>query len=124
MTLVEMGRRFHERAQFPYEFDERGFLDVMAQCEQQGGLFQTDRGFIAGTISPVWFSPENFAAVELAWWSEDGKGAYLLRQFEGWAKQSGAKEVRMTTIPGLGKAERLMQLKGYRAEETSWTKAI
>lgn len=79
---------------------------------------------MAGVIVPSAVDPDWKMAVELAWWSEDRKGMHLLRQFEKWAKESGASEVRMTTLASLPRASKIMERVGYRSAEISWTKVI
>lgn len=119
-----MGRRFHTASSVPCDFNEEAFLKAMEGCKAQGGLFRTEKGFMAGVIVPSAVDPDWKMAVELAWWSEDRKGMHLLRQFEKWAKESGASEVRMTTLASLPRASKIMERVGYRSAEISWTKVI
>lgn len=108
----------------PFGFDEDAFLSVMGNIDAQGGLFQSERGFIAGMIVPTLCDPNWKMAVELAWWAEDGSGQRLLRDFEKWAADNGASEVRMTTLANLPAAEKIMKRRGYAPTETSWTKEV
>lgn len=120
MTLLEMGRRFHAASGIPCGFDGDAFLLAMERC----GVFTTEKGFIAGMLVPSPICPSWVMAVELAWWSEDGKGLSLLRKFEKWARQSGASEIRMTTLSDMPRAGEIMPRLGYRSVEVSWTKVI
>ena len=124
MTLAEMGQRFHAASSVPCSFDEDAFLAAMEGCKAQGGVFQTEKGFIAGVLAPLPIDPQWTVAVELAWWSEDGKGLSLLRKFERWARESGAREIRMTTLADMPKASEIMKRLGYHSAEISWTKVI
>lgn len=60
-------------------------------------------GQIIGVISPLWFNSECIAATEMCWIvKEDHKGSSagvkLLREFEKWAKDNGAKIVCMSDL--------------------------
>lgn len=124
MTIVELGRRFHEASGIPAKFNEQAFLAAMHRCAEQGGLFMTEKGFLAGVLTPSAIDPNWIMAVELAWWAEDRKGLRLLRQFEEWARQSGANEIRMTTLSDMPRAAKIMERTGYKSAEVSWTKVI
>lgn len=120
--LLEMGRKFHAASGHPAPYDPQAASAMLDQIEAQGGLFTSPRGMIGGIIAPLWMSPQWTAAVELFWWAEDGQGLRLLRRFEAWAKEMGAREVRMTTLSALPNSEKA--LRGYTRAETSWTKVI
>ena len=124
MTLEEMGRRFHAASNQSCGFDAAAFTAMMDKCAENGGLFQSARGFVAGMIAQAWCDPQWRIAVELAWWSEDGRGLYLLREFERWAVESGAKEIRMTTLHTLPKAGKILARRGYAVSEHSWTRLV
>lgn len=117
-----MGRRFHSATGHPSEFSAQAFEAALDQIEAQGGLFTSERGMIGGLIAPMWCAPDWTAAVELFWWAEDGQGLRLLRRFEQWARDMGAREIRMTTLAAMPAAERA--LRGYERTETSWTRVI
>lgn len=119
-----MGRRFHAASGVPCGFDEDAFTAIMGRCNDQGGLFVTDKGFMAGLLTPSLICPGWVMAVELAWWSEDRKGIRLLHMFEEWARGNGANEIRMTTLSALPKAGAIMERVGYSSTEVSWSKVI
>lgn len=124
LGLVEMGRRFHAASGQPCGFDPVSFLSVMEEAERQGGLFRSERGFLAGILSRAWCDSTWIYAVELAWWSEDGHGLRLLRRFEDWARDAGAREIRMTTLNAIPRTGLALERRGYTASETSWLKVV
>tara|TARA_R100000789_G_scaffold68640_1_gene64389 strand:+ start:451 stop:861 length:411 start_codon:yes stop_codon:yes gene_type:complete len=80
-------------------------------------------GFLAGSIAPTIISNERFAH-ELGWFAADSSGLRLLRAFEVWADNHGAR-VRLSTGPEEWVPYRLrsaLQRRGYRAQETAWVK--
>jgi hypothetical protein len=88
-----------------------------------GIVLVSDGGFIAGSIAPTIISNERFAH-ELGWFAADSSGLRLLRAFEVWADNRGAR-VRLSTGPEERIPPRLhkaLQRRGYRAQETAWVK--
>lgn len=120
-----MGAEFHADALLPCAFD----LDAMATFLQQmiesesAAVLMTDRGVIGGAINPAYCDPSWTYAVELFWWAK-GDGLKLLRAFEGWAQHAGAKELRMSSLATLTRADRLLRCVGYAPAETSYSKVI
>lgn len=115
-----MAQRFFAASGLKGEFDLEAFDRMAGLCK----VFRTERGFIMGMITPAWGAPKWLTAVEFAWWSEDGKGLHLLRQFERWAQEQGAHEVRMTTLAALPGAEKILRRKGYEPAEISWSRFL
>lgn len=118
LSLAEMGRRFHRRHNIAGGFDAAAFDATLEKCK----VFRTDAGFIAGALAPSWCDPNWLIAIELAWWSEDGAGMRLLRQFEAWAQENGANEIRMTTLTSNPRAA--AALRSYEPTETSYRKVL
>lgn len=124
--IVEMGRKFHAASGLPMSFDAEafgGFVSNMLASETCC-FFVTDSGMICGALSPAYCNPDWVMAVELMWWAEDGQGLGLLSAFEEWALDSGASEVRMTSLHALKPAERILSRRGYAPIELSHTKVI
>lgn len=125
-ALVEMGRRFHEASGIaaPYCEQATGAFLKGLMGSPDGAVFITEGGMIGGVIAPAYCTTEWKMAVELFWWAEDRQGIRLLGEFERWAAEKGANEVRMTTLSGLEAAERILERRGYAPREISHTKVI
>lgn len=122
-ALIEMGRKFHAAANLPFPA-KRGAVDAaLRQMIEQGVIIMSDRGAIGGMLSRAWINPEWVFAAEFFWWAEDGKGRALLRAFEEWARQSGANEVRMTTLDHIP-ARKILDRLGYACRELSFGKVL
>ena len=124
-ALLAMGEAFHAAGQLPCAFN----LDAMASVLQtmieadSAVVLMTERGVIGGAINPAYCDPSWTYAVELFWWAQ-GDGLKLLRAFEGWAQQAGAKELRMTSLATLPRADRLLRCVGYAPAEVSYSKVM
>lgn len=82
----------------------------------------TEGGFLAGVLVPAWFNQNHLIGVELAWWSESGKGFALLDQFEQWARDAGATDVRLSTLSE--RARKALKRRGYKPAEFGLVKVI
>ncbi len=122
-ALLAMGREFHAESRMPFAFNEDVMTDVLAKMIDGGAVLMTDRGVIGGMLSPAYCDPTWLYAVEMFWWAR-GDGLALLRAFERWAQQAGAKEVRMTSLAALPRADRLLRCVGYTPAEVSYSKVI
>jgi len=91
-----------------------------------GGCFVSPRGMILGIVAPLYYRPDYLEAHEIAWWCEDGSGLKLLRAFETWAREQGAREIIMSTLPDFTAdvATRLLCRRGYRHAEAGFRKVI
>ena len=124
-ALLAMGTEFHADARLPCAFN----LDAMAAFLQQmiesesAAVLMTDRGVIGGAVHPAYCDPSWIYGVELFWWAK-GDGLKLFRAFERWAQQAGAKELRMSSLATLPRADRLLRCVGYAPAETSYSKVI
>lgn len=119
-----MGREFFAATGHPARFDADAFADILARLmdDPRSVLLVSDNGMIGGSLAPLYCAPSWVTAVEFFWWSQDGHGMRLLRDFERWAADMGADEVRMTTLAALPDAERAMR--GYSRDETIWKRAV
>lgn len=120
-----MGGRFHAASGIaaPFEMDGagafvRGLIESPAGCVLIHG-----HGGIGGILLPAYCGPSWTMAVEAFWWAERD-GMPLLRAFEEWGRSMGAKEVRMTTLAALPRADAILRRKGYAPVEISYTKVI
>lgn len=106
-------------------FDEvavTGLLRCMIQNDAAAVLV-SDAGAIGGMLSPAYCDPSWTMAVELFWWAEKD-GLQLLRAFEDWAQEIGAKEVRMTSLASLPRADLILRRKGFSPTEISYQKVL
>jgi hypothetical protein len=102
-------------------------LESLIRSLIEGGiLFVTDRGFIAGVISPLFFAPAIHVAAELAWWSEDGMGEQLREAFEDEAIKRGAQAVQMSVLNNnfASRLTKTLAEDGYHPVEVSFLKAL
>ncbi|SCX88229.1 hypothetical protein [Paracoccus tibetensis] len=79
-----------------------------------GGVWISERGFIAGVITQTIISPDP-VAVELGWWAADRSGLRLLRAFEAWARGHGATLIKLSCNGG--PAQQILERSGYRVAE-------
>ena len=124
-AIIAMGRKFHAQSGQPMAFDDAaaGALVSGLIDSDRGAIFISDGGMIGGALSPAYCDPAWIMAVELFWWAERD-GLALLKAFEEWAADMGAKEVRMTTLAALPRAASIMKRRGYAASEISHSKVI
>jgi hypothetical protein len=122
-AIVEMGRAFHEMAAVPMGYSQDAISRLVQSMidHPDAVVIMSDTGVIGGQILPAYCDPEWKIAVELFWWANGG-GMKLLRAFEGWAKDIGAHEIRMSSMAALPRAERILTLAGYRPAELSFSK--
>lgn len=52
----------------------------------------SDAGYLLGLVQPMGFSSV-LAALEFAWYAEDGKGLDLLKAFDAWGQRMGAQTI-------------------------------
>lgn len=84
-----------------------------------GFVAVSDGGFIAGMMTQTVISPDPIAQ-ELGWMAQDGSGLRLLRAFEKWAQERGARWVNLSTGHDGPDLTRL----GYRRAEQAWARSI
>lgn len=122
-----MARDFFEYS--PYnsvEFNEAAVRTLIEQLIVGGCMLVHEKGFLAGMLTPLFFSPNVKIATELAWWAPDANGTEFRKYFEAWAADNGASAVQMTTLNN-GFAAQLagnLTSNGYSPIEVSYIKAI
>ena len=121
-----MGEKFHTmgRVSGTYDVDAVASLLDNLMNSDESILLVSDHGMIGGVLSPSYCDPSWIQAIELFWWSEDGRGGELMAEFEKWAFSKGASEVRMSSIEHLGKANQILTSKGYSIRELSYSKVL
>ena len=125
-NMLQMGRKFHKMSKMPCQFDEDAFSGLLLGLmkSDECALFVSDGGFVGGVLVPAYCDPKWIQALELFWFSESGHGMRLLREFEAWANDIGANEVRMSSIGGLGRAEKIYSKIGYSVAEYSYSRVL
>lgn len=76
-------------------------------------------GFIAAALVQTVINPAPVAQ-EIGWLAGDGSGLRLLRAFESWAAERGARWINLST----GAAGPDLARIGYRRAEMAWVKEI
>lgn len=124
--LIVMAEKFHQNSGIDAPFNEEDAVNfLMSLIESPDAVVLVSKmGGIGGRLAPAYCAREWIMAVELFWWAEDGNGRQLLNAFEEWAQASGADEVRMTTLPHLAAAEKIMNRRGYDAKEISYSRLV
>lgn len=119
IRVVEMIEDLRAAVRGPIPVDRAWTARTVAGliASDDGAVWVTDGGFIAGVIEPTIISPARVAK-EMGWYSRDRSGLLLLRAFEGWARVRGATLIQLSTgAEGLD----LSRL-GYRIAERAWVK--
>lgn len=125
--ILEMSRAFF--ASSPYrsvQFDDESVRVLIRELMATGCIILSEHGFIAGALTPLFFSPQVLVASEIAWWSPDEGGLQLREAFEQWGRDNGASAVEMSTLNDKS-AERLannLTLNGYTPLEIHYLKAL
>lgn len=117
-VLVALAEREHAGSQWHWlAFDrvvaERTAYDFITQVGRT--VLFSGGGYLAGMVQPMGFTPRT-AALEFAFYAEDGSGMALLSAFEQWAGNMGSAVVVVHDYTGadrLGSA--LVRRRGYRA---------
>ena len=125
-NVLQMGAKFHKVSQMPCLYDREAFSHMIGEMikSDECAVFVSRHGMIGGILSPAYIDPDWKQAIELFWWSEDGRGMALLRRFEKWACEHGVSEVRMSSIAGVGNADRIYDAIGYIKREISYSKVL
>lgn len=123
--ILEYGAKFHAMSRQPFHFDTAAaekFAHILIK-NADSQIFVSDTGMIGGVLTPAFCAPNWVMAVELFWWAEKD-GLKLLQAFEDWAAESGAQEVRMTSLDALPRADRLLRECSFEPAEISYRKVI
>jgi len=137
-ALTRMGKQFLAYAPQGkhFDFNESELVEGWTRLlsSPQVVVFVGDRdgtahAMLVGVIGSMWFAPKVLMASELAWWVEpEVRGSpiaiRLIRAYEQWAKESGAKFIAMASLsldtgPDVG---RLLKKLGYVQAETTHIK--
>jgi len=128
--MVPMGRRFHTASGFASysDFNATDFADAIETLidDECGLVLLSDRGMMGAAIGQLWYDKSITCAEELFWWSEDGSGLKMLKMAEEWARERGAKAMRMGCIvnDNLPRMDRLYDRLQYGAREAMYMKVF
>ena len=125
-ALVRMGEAFNKASGTPAKFNRDDAASAARNliASPSGVVLVSEAGMIGGMMAPAYFNSDWVMAVELFWWAEDRRGLRLLGAFEKWAIESGANEVRMTTLGAIKGPERIPERRGYAPCEISYQKVL
>lgn len=116
--LVDLVGCLVQRSGIPMAMDPAHTRAVLRRLivSDLGAVWVSERGFLAASIEQTVINPAP-VAYEHGWYAEDRQGLRLLRAFELWAAQHGAR-VRLST----GMAGPDLSRLGYTAVEKAWVK--
>ena len=91
-----------------------------------GVIFTNDIGFVAGMLTPLYFSPSEYVGTELAWWAPSGGGRALREAFEDWCREKGAKRVQCSALADsqFDSVNKNFSNAGYKLTELSYIKVL
>lgn len=97
----------------------------MASLIDHGAVFLSERGFIGGFISPIYFNPAYRVAVELFWWAPI-EGRALREAFEAWCVEQDVRAIHFSGQRNerAGTIEKLFRRAGYEPVETVFVKRL
>lgn len=124
--VVDMGSEFHDYSPWrSVPFDRDATSAFVVNLIDHGVVFVSDGGMIGGLMNPLYFNPAFAVGCELFWWAKfDGRK--LMKAFEEWAQENGARGVQFSSL-GDEQSERMAVLfdrAGYSKVETGWFKEI
>lgn len=127
-TAARMGLRFIEAAGLP-PANLEGCINFCHQLisSDNGVIFVSDLGVIAGYAAPIYYNPGYVQAHEVFWWAEDKQGSELFRFFERWAiDEIEADEIVVSTLRGFSPDHLLPVLlsKGYKERDLNFVKGL
>jgi len=125
--ILEMAKAFF--AYSPYsdvQFNDEAVRVLVRELMATGCIILSERGFIAGALTPLFFAPDILVASEVAWWAPDAGGTELRAAFEEWAVAAGASAVQLSTLNN-SFASRIagnLTANGYTPVEVHYLKAL
>lgn len=123
--VVSLGTAFHAYSPWgPDAIDAPAFRTFIVGLIENGVVFLSEGGMIAGALVPMWFNPALVIAFEVAWWAPDGNGRALRETFEEWARENGAQGVQCAALADdkLDRVERIYGRAGYQKNEVAFVK--
>ena len=127
--LLAIGERFWSIspwAAMGLERDDIAICEYLERAIEGGGCFLSDSGgVIFGFAAPLWASPSNLIAIEMAWFGR-GEGRALREAFEDWARSIGCVAVQMSTLGDGSDDEtgRKLSTAGYAKNGQMWWRSL
>lgn len=137
-ALADMGMRFLAYSAYSdiANPSREDLIKSICQVFDTGVIFVSDvegeiTGALSGILTELWFAPGVRVAAELAWWiDEQHRGSIaavgLLRAFENWAQENGAKAISLSDlkVDDAYPAAPLFQRLGYEVAERAHVRRI
>lgn len=136
-ALVRIGKHFADYSPFGVEYSPDGTSAFLHSIiTQYGVVFVSEYageivGLIVGMLAPIWYSPRNIMATEVAWWvvPEHRGGSHavkLAKEFEKWGITMGASHICFSDlcIKGEYPAGSMLGRMGYTPTERSHVKGV
>lgn len=130
-TILKMGEQFVSEINYGHITNAEKYRRVaeevlQADKKEKIVLLCDDVGILAGLVTPMIFS-DTLVATELMWWVHPDHrakdvGSQLLKTFEYWASQVGAKFVSMTSVDE--RVGKFYEANGYGLYERVYFKEI
>lgn len=124
-TIIKFLRAFHKASCYSNEPFDPVYTAETVEClmdDPRAVIFIHDTGIIGGGLDDCWFNGEPYAA-ELFWYAES-KGIELLKAFENWAKDQGAKSVTMVHLSSEDRVSKIYKRRGYKVLEHAFSKEL
>ncbi len=125
--ILGLARDFHSSSIWSHEpFNREAVRGMLQNIIPMGGVYTNETGFIAGMLTPLYFSPNTRVATELAWWAPSGGGRELREAFETWAREAGAALVQCSALAdeNFEDVNRNFNKAGYKLAELSYVKEL
>lgn len=129
VKLIELGKQFHKESPFHsrYKFDVNksvNFMKSLALSSDCCFYVATDKnnkilGIVGGQMLSLYYTEDKYASELIFYVSPESRGGRtalsLLRKFESWAKDNGAKDVELGVVTGINakKADSFFKKAGY-----------
>lgn len=126
--ILKLSRAFFEAS--PYAgsipFDGLAVENLIINVLDNGIIFLSERGMIAGVLNPLYFNPLVKFATEIAWYCEDGQGEALKQAFENWARENKAAVCQFSIMntPQMALLAKRLEDDNYAPLEVAYVKGI
>ena len=129
--LVEAAQRFYNEAGLDFPDNAREYYKELDKCEYIYSIIEIGKGFIIGTITPSFLSPQLKQCSEVAWFVEKeyrgGSTAIkLMKKYEQLALDNDCNLITMVCLESLEpeKIGSIYKKLGYKLLEYHYTKEL
>lgn len=120
--IVEIAGKLISDMDLPAATDDE-LRDIASRILDDGVIFLAPGGMIWGLVVPLYYKPDHLEANEIFWWSDGGHGLSLVRAFEAWGVEQGAKSIVMSSKANIDPAvPRWLERRGYAPREQTYVK--